>query len=209
MPDTPTLVAAVIALFGVVFFLSGLAALRRGRLFRMTVRLSAAALLLALAGLLGAAAVATRGYNALTHEEVAAVVRLEPAGPKRFTARFRFPDGREAGYRLAGDELYVDAHILKWKPIANLFGLHTAYELDRVSGRYRSAAEEQQNARTVQALAPERPLDLFQLRQRYALLGFLFDAEYGSATFVMADRPAEIEIRVTTSGLMARRLEAP
>src|SRR3990172_891289 len=125
MPDTPTLVAAVIALFGVVFFLSGLAALRRGRLFRMTMRLSAAALLLALAGLLGAAAVATRGYNALTHEEVAATVRLEPAGPKRFTARFRFPDGREAGYRLAGRRLYVGAHILKWKTLAHLFRLHT------------------------------------------------------------------------------------
>jgi len=42
----------------------------------------------------------------------------------------------------------------------------------------------------------ERPLALLQLRQRYALLDFLFDAEYGSATFVMADRPAEIEIQI-------------
>lgn len=207
MPDTLTLVAVVIALLGLVFFLSGLGALRKRRLFRMTVRLTVALLLLAVAGLLGVLAFSVQGYSALTREEVAALVRVEPAGPKRFNARFRFPDGREASYTLAGDELYVDAHILKWKPIANLLGLHTAYELDRVAGRYRDLAEEQAAMRTVFALAPERPVDLFELRQRYSLLSPLLDVEYGSATFVVADEAAEFEIRVSTTGLMARRLQ--
>jgi len=143
----------------------------------------------------------------LATQVLAALVRVEPAGPKRFNARFRFPEGREASYTLAGDELYVDAHILKWKPIANLLGLHTAYELDRVAGRYRAVAEEQAAMRTVYALAPERPVDLFELRQRYSLLSPLLDVEYGSATFVVADEVAEFEIRVSTTGLMARRLQ--
>jgi len=207
MPDTMPLVAVVSALLGLVFFLSGLVALTKRRLFRMTVRLTVALLLLAVAGLLGVLAFATQGYSALTREEVAALVRVEPAGPKRFNARFRFPEGREASYTLAGDELYVDAHILKWKPIANLLGLHTAYELDRVAGRYRAVAEEQAAMRTVYALAPERPVDLFELRQRYSLLSPLLDVEYGSATFVVADEVAEFEIRVSTTGLMARRLQ--
>lgn len=208
MPDTLTFVAVVIALLGLAFFLSGLVALKKRRLFRMTVRLTAALLLLAVAGLLGVLAFSVQGYFALTREEVAALVRVEPAGPKRFNARFRFPEGREASYTLAGDELYVDAHILKWKPIANLFGLHTAYELDRVAGRYRNLAEEQVAMRTVFALAPERPVDLFKLRQRYSLLSPLLDVEYGSATFVVADEAAEFEIRVSSTGLMARSLEA-
>ena len=43
---------------------------------------------------------------------------------------------------MAGDQIYVDAHILKWTPAANLIGLHTAYELDRVAGRYDNIEQE-------------------------------------------------------------------
>ena len=38
--------------------------------------------------------------------------------------------------------------------------------------------------RTVHSLAPDTPIDLFDLRRRYAFLAPLLDAEYGSATFV-------------------------
>ena len=86
--------------------------------------------------------VGMRGYQALTREEVAAHITVKPSGPQRFDAQVRFPDGRSTGYVIAGDELYVDAHILKWKPIANVIGLHTAYELDRIAGRYRSVEQE-------------------------------------------------------------------
>ena len=89
--------------------------------------------------------IATEGYRALTHEEIAAVVKTEPTGEKEFTAHFRFPDGHEASYRLAGDALYVDAHILKWKPVFNLLGLHTVYELDLVAGRYIDLKEERES----------------------------------------------------------------
>src|SRR6267378_2754935 len=37
-----------------------------------------------------------------------------------------------ATYPISGDEIYVDARILKWHALANLLGLSTAYELDRV-----------------------------------------------------------------------------
>jgi hypothetical protein len=71
---------------------------------------------------LGMIVIATAGYRALTYEEIAAVVKTEPTGAKGFTAHFLFSDGHEASYRLAGDALYVDAHILKWKPIVNILG---------------------------------------------------------------------------------------
>ncbi len=154
----------------------------------------------------GAVALGVQGYRALTHEEVAAVVRTEPLGPSRFQAQFRFPDGREMSYTLSGDELYVDARILKWHSWVNIFGLHTVYELDRVAGRYRDLAQEQQQRRTVESLAPARKVDLFSLRRRYALLGPLLDAAYGSATFAAADGPAQYEVRVSTTGLLIRKL---
>jgi len=162
----------------------------------------------ALALLFGAVSLGVQGYRALTREEVAATVHVEPSGPQTFQARFRFADGREQKYDLAGDEFYVDAHILKWTPLANIFGLHTVYELDRVAGRYRAIEQERDGVRTVFLIAEERPVNLFDLRQRYSYLAPLVDAEYGSATFVPAAEPADYEVRISTTGLMARRLPA-
>jgi len=162
--------------------------------------------MLSLAALSGTVSVATQGYHALTREEVAAAVKTEPISPGRFQARFHFPDGREAVFSLNGDELYVDAHILKWKPIANYFGLHTSYELDRVAGRYARLEDEQTKARTVFSLSQKKPLDMFTLRRRFPLLEPLLDAEYGSATFIAASKPAEFEVRVSTTGLLIRKM---
>jgi len=93
----------------------------------------------------GGGRLGTAGYRALTHEALAAQVRVQPAGPQRFSATVRFPQrAASRTFELAGDEIYVDAHILKWKPIANLVGLHTAYELATASpGRYHSLKDEQ------------------------------------------------------------------
>ena len=206
MPDALLLVAALFGVVGVVMVLAAGAALRRGRPLRTSLRLLLALVFLTAAAAGGAIALGVQGYRALTHEEVAAVVRTEPLGPNRFQAQFRFPDGRETSYILSGNQLYVDARILKWHPLANLIGLHTAYELDRVAGRYHDLKEEQQQPRTVLSLATEREVDLFSLRQRYALLAPLLDAEYGSATFAAADGSAQYEVRVSTTGLLIRKL---
>jgi hypothetical protein len=200
-------VAVLLAVLGVAMLIAAGTALRRRRPIRMSARLLLALVFLAGAAASGAVALGVQGYRALTHEEIAAMVRTEPLGPDRFRAQFRFPDGREVSYTLNGNQLYVDARILKWHPWANIFGLHTVYELDRVAGRYQDLTQEQQQPRTVQSLAPERQVDLFSLRQRYALLNPMLDADYGSATFAAADSPAQYEVRVSTTGLLIRKLE--
>jgi hypothetical protein len=167
-------------------------------------RMLAGLLLLALGALAGTISVGMLGYRALTREEVAAHIVVKPIGPQRFVATFRFPDGREATYELAGDEIYVDAHILKWHPYANMIGLHTAYEIDRVSGRYHAIKDERDAVRTVHALGREKPVDLYAVGRRYTFLAPILDAEYGSATFVPVTRPAELELRVSTTGLLMR-----
>jgi hypothetical protein len=101
----------------------------------------------------------------------------------------------------------MDAHVIKWKPIASVLGLHTAYQLDRIAGRYRSIEHERNSVRTVHSLASDSLVDLFELRRRYAFLEPLFDAEYGSATFVAVNRPAELEVRVSTTGLLIREAD--
>lgn len=201
-----TLIAVLLGLVGVLVLVAGVRALLRRRPLRFTIDTLLGLLLLLTGVLLATLGVATRGYQALTREVAAAQVTVLPTGPQRIQARFCLPDGQERTFALQGDQIYVDARILKWKPIANLLGLHTAYELDRVAGRYVELAQEQSRPRTVFTLAQDTPLNLFHLRQRYAMLAPLLDVKYGSATFVHADRPALFEIRVSTTGLLIREV---
>lgn len=208
---TTTLLTALAAIFGaaaVLLLVAGLTALLRGRFVGCTLRLLSALLLLVVALVLGAIGVGTAGYQALTREEIAARITIRPTGPQQFEATLRFPDGRSASYALRGDEVFVDAHVIKWSPLANMLGLHTHYELDRIAGRYRAIDDERKAVRTVHSLARERPIDLVALRARHAALAWLMDAQYGSATFVPADRSAELELRVSTSGLLMREVPA-
>lgn len=164
----------------------------------------AAGLFLALGALCGTISVGIRGYRALTQEVVAATIRTEPLGPQRFRATVTLADGSLNMFDLAGDAVYVDAHVLKWRPLANLLGLHTAYELDRIAGRYQALGDEQARERTVYSLAAAKPFNAFDLAKRWWLLRPLVDAEYGSATFIQAREPATFEIRVSTTGLLVR-----
>ena len=197
----------VCGVLSLIFFIATIGPLRRKKLLSSALRILLSALFLSLATLFGTITVATVGYRALTYEETAATVRIEPLGAKLFIAHFIFPDGRQASYKLAGDELYVDAHILKWKPFVNILGLHTAYELDRATGRYIDVKDELVSPRTVFLLSQDKPLNIFNLRQRYFFLGRLLDAEYGSATFINSDKPASFEIRVSTTGLLIRDIQ--
>jgi hypothetical protein len=178
-------------------------AVRERRWTGGTIRGLIGCLLLALGALAGAGAVGLRGYSALTREVVAATVTTTPVGPHHFRATIVLPDQRLAMYDFLGDAFYVDAHILKWHPFVNLLGLHTAYELDRVAGRYNDVAEERARPHTVFSLTRPRPLDLFAIAKS-GLLRPLVDAEYGSASFVAATRPATYEVRVSTTGLLMR-----
>jgi len=205
LPTSPLFLAAVaLGALGAILFVAGIVALARARPLGFALRTLSGLLLLSLGALAGTIAVGTQGYRALTREDLAARLTVRPAGPQRFAVTVRFPDGRQAAFELAGDEIYVDAHILKWKPLANVLGLHTSYELDRVAGRYHAIEQERSAVRTVYSLGQDKPVDLFRLRQRYAFLSTLLDAEYGSATFVSVTRPAELELRVSTTGLLMR-----
>ncbi|MEP6607681.1 MAG: hypothetical protein ABJA83_03270 [Burkholderiaceae bacterium] len=201
------LAAIAFGLLGALLILSGLGALIRLRPFRFVGRTILGLLLLSAGALAAVIAIGTHGYIALTREDVAATLLVQPVGPQRFTATVRFPDLREVRYELAGDEVYVDAQILKWKPMVHMVGLHTAYELDRIAGRYRSIDDERAATRTVFSLSRDKPFDMFDLRKRYAFLAPLLDAEYGSASYLAVTRPAELELRVSTTGLLMREIK--
>jgi hypothetical protein len=209
MPGPLTIAMLTSALLAALLFLAGVAAIRRRHWAGTTLGWLLGLLFLALAALAGTLSVATQGYRALTHEEVAATVVAEPIGPQRFRTTFRFPEGQETSFDLAGDAVYVDAHIVKWHPLANILGLHTAYQLDRVAGRYAGIEDERARTRTVFSLAEPKAIDVARLARRFPFLQPIVDAEYGSATFVPVRGRTELELRVSTSGLLFRPVRRP
>jgi hypothetical protein len=206
--SNPLIVVTVLfALLGLVFLIMTVAALKKRKAFGTAMNFVIALLMISLAALFGTLIIAIQGYHALTREELAAIVNVEPTGGQKFIARFSLPDGGEKAFSLSGDQLYIDAHILKWKPLANIFGLHTSYELDRVAGRYAILNEETTKVHTVYSLSKDRSVDLFDLRRRFAILNPLLDAEYGSATFINSNSAEEFRVMVSTTGLLIRKTE--
>jgi hypothetical protein len=202
----PLIVAAMFfALFGLLFLILTIAALKKRKLFGSAFQFVVALLMISLAALFGTISIAIQGYRALILEELAATVKVEPTGGQKFIARFTLPDGEEKAFSLAGDQLYIDAHILKWKPLANIFGQHTSYELDRVAGRYALLNDETTKVRTVYSLSKDKRLDMFELRRRFTFLNPLLDAEYGSATFINTNSTEEFKVLVSTTGLLIRK----
>ena len=198
--------AAGLAALSLAFLVVSIRAFRGRRWLGSTGSGLTGALFLSLGALSATLGVSTQGYRALTLEEVAATVTTVPTGTRAFQAFVEFADGRDTTLHVLGDQLLVDAHILKWRPLANVLGVHTWYELDRLSGRYVDLDDERTRPRTVHSLKTDKPRDLFLLAQRYTLLALLVDTEYGSATYVEVTRPARFEVRVSTTGLLVREV---
>jgi hypothetical protein len=195
-----------LTVLGVLVFVLAGSSWRKGNRVSGLAAVLVGIILLLLSTLFGVITVGIRGYTAFTAEQVAATVKTEPIGPHRFRATVTLPDNSLHMFDLAGDAVYVDAHVLKWRPIGTLLGLQTAYELDRIAGRYQALSDEQQLERTVYSLARKKPFNAFDLSKRYWILRPFVDAEYGSATFIGATRPggSTYEIRVSTTGLLVR-----
>ncbi len=203
-----TVLVVALAALGAGSILAGVKALRRAKPVGFGLRTLGGLLLLSLGGLVATIGAGLHGYRALTREVLAARIDVRPLGEQRFQATVHIPDRPDATYELAGDQIYVDARILKWKPLVNVLGLHTAYDLDRIAGRYGNIDQEIDAERTVYSLTGERWVDLFDLRRRFAALSPFLDAEYGSGTFVSVRQPAQLEVLVSTSGLLVREVEA-
>lgn len=169
-------------------------------------RILMGSLLLSLSLLMLVISLSLRGYQALTQEQLAATVTIERTAHQAFQATIRFSNGHQQSFDLLGDDLLIEANILKWHPWANVLGLQTAYQLDRIAGRYSSIEDEQSQPRTVYSLAENRPINLLELSKRTWAKPFL-DAQYGSATFYPLKDQGVYQLRVSTTGLLIRELE--
>ena len=200
--------SVLLGVLGLAAAFGAFSALVRARLVRFVLGAIAAVALLGAGALLGLVSLGVQGMRALTNEETAAHIRVVPTGVQRYDATLTYPDGRVERYDLAGDDIYIDGHIVKWTPMANMLGLQTGYRLDRISGRYRTLEQENTAPRTIYAIGQPSLIDLVALGRRLPLADF-FDAEYGSATYVPVNGPGELELKVSTTGLLLRQVPTP
>ncbi|MCP4273568.1 MAG: hypothetical protein GY781_16690 [Gammaproteobacteria bacterium] len=161
--------------------------------------------LLATGSAVGGLQTGMQGYRQLSDEQTVLHIETFPLSHQRFSVLVTWPDGEEKAFYLYGDQLYIDAQILKWKSAANVLGLQTYYELDRIGGRYTLIADEQEKPRSLYSLKMNKPVDLYTLVEENQWLNPLVDTSYGSATFLDVTEPGRWELRVSTSGLLIRK----
>ena len=81
------IVAILFALLGLVFLIMTIAALKKRKVFGTAMNFVIALLMISLAALFSTLIIAVQGYHALTREELAAIVNVEPTGKQKFIAR--------------------------------------------------------------------------------------------------------------------------
>ena len=198
-------IAIVCAILAVFFFLASSGSFRERHWVRGVVTLLLGSTLFAAALLFGAIAVGTQGYRAVTGEDVAVTVTTERVSPDSIRAKFTFPGGISRTYRIAGDAIQLEAHVLKWRPPVTRLGLRTQYELDRVSGSYRRPIDRETKPRTVLSIAVQKPIDFFDLATRFSFLDPLLAHEYREAALVPSGSSQTFEVRVSESELLVQR----
>ncbi len=196
--------AIVSGLIASYFLLSFVARLSKLRLIAATRKLLSLILFSAVAGFI---LVSTSGYQALTFEQSAALIHIIPQAQQSFIAEITFADGRRVSYLLQGDEIMLEANILKWKSWTNLLGLTTAFRLDRVRGRYSDLEDEKTRPQSVYSIRGPVKADLADWRGDYKQFAFLLDVEHGSASYVSAKQEKHLQLMVTTNGLLLREIK--
>jgi len=199
------LVASIVTgLFSIYFLISFFSKISKRKLIGSTRKLFGLFLFSIVTGFLSLIIIGTKGYQALTHEALAATITITPTQEQHFIARIVYPDGYSEIFNLVGDEVMFEANILKWKPWSNVLGLKTAYRLDRIRGRFINIEQEKNAQPTLFDVNTTGKSDIADWREDYQHLSILVDVEHGSASYVSAKQSRVYELFVTTNGLLFR-----
>ncbi|GIX32120.1 MAG: hypothetical protein KatS3mg125_0076 [Lysobacterales bacterium] len=176
-------VALLASSFAVWMGFSMFAHARRRRWLRSVLRLGFAVLGLALAAYAGTLALASRSYERLLAEQEAARVAVRAVGPSRFYLQLTAADGRVRGFTLEAEQWRLEGRVVRFSGWARRLGFSPLYRLERLSGRFTSAAREQREVAQVLELAGEG-LDLALLAAQLPRMFGFIENEFGSGVFM-------------------------
>ena len=146
-------------------------------------------------------------YKRLTYETDVAEIYLRKLKPQQYQLSISFSEADEDQqyYEIKGDQWQLDARILKWKSWANLIGLDSFYQFERLSGRYSNVFQAQQNTPSVYDLTQKsRGLDIWRLKQLLKDKLFFVDTLFGQGVFMPMRDGAHFRVTLGQSGLIVR-----
>jgi hypothetical protein len=132
-----------VAVFGVLFVLSGFGHAFSGEHGRAGRRLVGGTTVAAIGFALSLVGLNTQLFTRLTHEGAVADVSVKAVNPAQnlYQVTVHRLDGDIPPQRctIQGDEWLIGGRVQKWKPWANVLGLDATYTLDQVSNKYTTA----------------------------------------------------------------------
>lgn len=146
-------------------------------------------------------------YQRLTHEAVIGDVYLRELAPRKYQLSLALSetDTDQYYYVLEGDQWQLDARILKWKGWANLIGLDSYYQLDRLSSRYRDIDEASRRVPSLHDLRKtSRGLDVWKLKQSLRDKLAFIDTQFGQGVYMPMVDGGHYRISVGQGGMIVR-----
>ena len=144
-------------------------------------------------------------YNRLTAEKSVADVVVRKVTGKQYEVELISNSGRSSRFLVSGDEWQIDVRIIKWKGWANLLGLDSYYQLDRLSGRYKDIDQANGIKLTAHTISNDKTgLSIWKLKHLAGKQLNFLDAYFGQSVFMPMRHLAEYKLSVTQVGLIAR-----
>lgn len=205
-----SVLSVFLGILGLAILLLGLRLLLRRGWMLGWLRGMAGVCFVLLASSVGLVALDLRSYHQMQLDAPIATVSFERQDNQHFMAVFVPTEtGVTQKFALRGDQWQLDARIVRWQGPLRTIGGKPGYRLDRMSGRYLSLEDERTRERTVYNLVePDRGLDFWAWVYRHQDWVPWVDASYGSATFIPMADGALYEVALSTSGLVAKPLNA-
>lgn len=146
-------------------------------------------------------------YQRLTQESLVADVYLRKLGVQKFQVSLSFSERDEDQhyYVIQGDQWQLDARILKWKSWANLIGMDSYYQLERLSGRYHDIEQaSRQPASVIDLRQAARGLDIWKLKRLLREKLWFVDTLFGQGVYMPMIDGAHFKVTLGQSGLIVR-----
>lgn len=198
--------ALIFAVLGIFAIVSVFRAIKKYQLLRATRKSILCLIYFGVTAFVSIILIGLRGFYAFNTETPIGILTVKPISLNSFYATITLESGAKETFLLNGDQVQLDANIVKWHPIANYFGLKTYYELDRISGRHKTLRSNEQPPVSAYDLKSEHNVDLIKMRDQFQVLRYLYDTEYGSGSYVQANMPAEYRMIITNSGIILKKI---
>lgn len=164
--------------------------------------------LLALAALFVFVCLDLVSYQRILSDKPILTISFQKQDEQFYTSTVSYiEEGTEAKYELYGEQWQIDARVIRWRGLIAMFGTKPGYRLDRLSGRYYSLEDERRKKRSVhQLVQSEYGFDMWHWMKDNGSFLSIFDAVYGSATYLPMEDGAIYQVSLSSSGLVSTPL---